>query len=137
MDNYPVVRNHSLIGLGGGEDKMYKAAGMLGNNWGDPRQFIVIPFDNSKIVFSPVLDMELLIDMDADRSSTEIPHGAFTMVDYSKNFKIPIDEITKKQSELKYVRGGNKPEYGFEFFTSSPCLLVNYKLKDWLYSLRK
>ncbi len=142
-DKYPVVRNRGLIGLGGGEfDKMFKVCGMLGSHYRlDGRVFTVIPFDNSKIVFAPTMDMEFLIPMDDEKiRNGRPPEGTFTMLEYGPNFKVPSDKLKKIDKARKVGRkgsiGASDRGHGFEFFTSSPCLLVSVDLRDWLYGLR-
>mgnify|MGYP006902020897 CR=1 FL=1 len=51
----------------------------------------------------------------------------FTFVkgSYTKNFKVPIEELSKKKGNISF---------GCEFFLSSNCLVLNYNKKDWLKS---
>ena len=114
-DEYPVVRKNSLIG---GTDKEI-CNFLVGGD-----MYLVIPFDDSEIVFCPMFDMWPMSD---DRKNLTgknmlvngrpISKDNFKKVSYSKNFQ--------------YLDKGwhNK---GCEFFISSPCLLVHESKIDWL-----
>lgn len=122
--DYPVIRKMSLIG-GTNKDIVKKLVGA--------DMYQVIPFDNSEIVFCPVVD---LWAMDDERGkSSELVHKKpvgkehFTKVTYDRNFKIPVSELESLRRQFG-VRGGR--EHGYEFFTSSPCLLVHESKLDWL-----
>jgi hypothetical protein len=126
-DKYPVVRKNSSMGVGGGDIKeMKRVATMLGDLDGSP-VYKVIPFDNSKMVFCPVFDLAVL-DMFHDVDSVQDDN--FIMVEYTKGFKVPVSELKDIQ---KSIMGTNQyASKGFEFFTSSPCLLINIENEDFL-----
>lgn len=142
--NYPVIRNKSLIGLcGGTENGMKRATSMLGANVGG-NVYNIIPYDNSPMVISPVVDLELLTKLDVPfaKAYNNLPNGLFTKVEYTKNFKVPIPEIRKKYERGKKRMRANTMfseslEHGFEFFISSPCLLIHEDQMDWLVDIRK
>lgn len=114
-DEYPVVRKNSLIG---GTDKAI-CKQLVGCD-----MYLVIPFDDSEIVFCPMMDMWAMSD---DRrnyngksmmvNGRPVSKDNFTKVSYTKNFK--------------YLDKG-KSNNGCEFFISSPCLLVHESKIDWL-----
>lgn len=115
---YPVNRKKSLIG-GTNKDINKRLVGY--------DNYLVIPFDNSEIVFCPTVD---LWAMDDDRrSNTEKISGQkvsdkhFVKVNYVKEFQIPRKELSKlpKHNKISY-----------EFFISSPCLMVHENKIDWL-----
>lgn len=132
---YPVVRKNSLIG---GTDK--DVCKFLVN----ADIYLVIPFDNSEIVFCPIMDLWGLSDDRRNVSGVNMlvdgkPIGKenFIKVNYTENFKIPLDEIKKlpkaktelpKSGLIKNYNGG----VACEFFTSSPCLLIHESKIDWL-----
>ena len=114
-DEYPVVRKNSLIG---GTDK--ETCRLLVG--GD--MYLVIPFDDSEIVFCPMMDMWAMSAMSDDRrnltskvNGKPISKDNFTKVSYTKGFQ--------------YLDQGIKG-HGCEFFISSPCLLVHESKIDWL-----
>lgn len=86
--------------------------------FGDNKK-LLIPFDNSDIIFCPVLDLMLL------NRYNHINKDAFVKGTYTKNFKVPIDELSLKPGNMNF---------GCEFFLSSNCLVLNYDKKDWLKS---
>jgi hypothetical protein len=127
--DYPVVRKKSLIG--GTNKNLLKDFVELDN-------YLVIPFDNSEIVFCPVFDLWALVD---DRKSGReivnnepISKKHFVKVEYTKNFTIPNDKLDFIINNY-YKKYLGKQEYGYEFFTSSPCLLVHESKVDWLKSI--
>jgi len=124
--NFPVVRKMSLIG-GTDKDILKKLVG--------DDIYQVIPFDGSEIVFCPIVDLWAMRDkvspMDKVETVGQEPVGEehFIKVTYDKDFKIPFDELEKMATELK-LRGSRG--VGYEFFTSSPCLLIHESKIDWL-----
>lgn len=135
-ENYPVVRKKSLIGACGFKGEL-PSANKRGikpyDTYGD-EPFIIIPFDNSNIVFCVMFD---LYGIDPTRrggkaKSKEELTDMFIMDKYTRNFKVPTDKIKRISPFSDYI-----DDYGVEFFMSSPCLLINYKDRDWLYNLYK
>lgn len=120
--NYPVVRKKSLIG--GTNVETIKL--LTGCN-----PYLVIPFDNIEIIFAPVMD---LWAMDDDRrmgsekiSGKDIGPEHFVKTTYTKNFKIPFDDLEKiKHKNIDILR-----KRGAEFFISSPCLLIHPSKIEW------
>ena len=117
--NFPVKRKNSLIG--GTDPKKLK---MLV----EADIFLVIPYDNSEIVFCPVVDLCWLSDDREGKgelvNKKPISEDNFVMVNYTPDFKIPTDELSKL--DKVNLRAGA------EFFTSSPCLLLHESKIDWL-----
>jgi hypothetical protein len=114
-DEYPVVRKNSLIG--GTNKEICKT--LVGCD-----MYLVIPFDNSEIVFCPMMDMWAMSDDRRNYSGKNmmvngrpISKDNFTKVSYTKDFQ--------------YLDKG-KSDNGCEFFISSPCLLVHESKIDWL-----
>lgn len=113
---YPVVRKNSLIG-GTNKETCKKLVGS--------DMYLVIPFDDSEIVFCPIMDMWAMTkDMKngkdisvIGKTNKTISKDDFTKVSYTKNFQY-LD------------KGWNNK--GCEFFISSPCLLVHESKIDWL-----
>lgn len=119
MDNFPVVRNNSLIGMGGGNnEKMIKFCTTISDS---TFVHIVIPYDNAELVFCPSPDIYIL-----QRTKINIDKNNFVKTTYNKSFKIP-DEIKNISMKLntKHI------EYGYEFFTTSSCLLLSINKLDW------
>lgn len=127
--DYPVVRKNSLIG-GTNKDILDRLVGL--------DNYLVIPFDNSDIVFCPVVDLWAMDDSRMEKSEKvnkePVDKKHFVKVSYTKDFRIPSDELELRRSRYN-LRGG--PEHGYEFFTSSPCLLVHNSKVDWLRSVIK
>ena len=117
--NFPVIRKKSLIG-GTNLDILRHLTGV--------DIYLIIPFDNSQIVFCPIIDMWGMDD--ERRKSSEIISGKpvsgdnFIMKSYTPDFRVPIEE-------LKKLPKSHSIEKGVEFFTSSPCLMVHEKKIDW------
>ncbi len=126
---YPVPRYKSLIG-----STFIKGAEQFsthGTSKADSR-YLVIPFDNSQIVFACVPDMVFL-----DRYGIkEYSDDMFIMSEYNSNFKVPNSELERIHDSLdkpnKSYRSNFSDEYGFEFFTNGPCLLLRSDKIDWL-----
>jgi hypothetical protein len=115
IDEYPVVRKNSLIG---GTDKEI-CKKLVCND-----VYLVIPFDDSEIVFCPIMDMWAMADDRRNLSGKNmmvngkpISKDNFTKVSYTENFQY-----------LDKGKGG----HGCEFFISSPCLLVHEDKIEWL-----
>ena len=120
-ENYPVVRKKSLIG-GTKSDIVKKLVGA--------DNYLVIPFDNSEIVFCPVVD---LWAMDDERGKSSelvnkepVSDKNFIKVSYTKHFTIPEKELGRIHTKR------SNSSVGYEFFTSSPCLLVHESKLNWL-----
>jgi hypothetical protein len=129
-DEYPVVRKNSLIG---GTDKDICERIVKGD------VYLVIPFDDSEIVFCPVFDLwamsddrkkvnlqnidsltDDVINLDGKNMTIDgraISKDDFTKVTYTENFQY-----------LDKGKGGN----GCEFFLSSPCVLIHESKIEWL-----
>lgn len=117
--NFPVKRKNSLIG-GTNLDTLKFLV--------EADMFLVIPYDNTEIVFCPIVDLWALSDDRTGRSEKvgrkPISEDNFIMVNYTPNFKVPLKELSRLNKSN--LRGGA------EFFTSSPCLLVHESKVDWL-----
>lgn len=117
--NFPVIRKKSLIGCTNFETARF----LTGTD-----MYLIIPFDDSQIVFCPIADLWAIDD--ERRNSGEkvggnpVSDDNFIMKSYTPNFKVPIDELKKLPK--------SSIEKGCEFFTSSPCLMVHEKKIDWL-----
>jgi len=111
-DEYPVVRKNSLIGGTDKETCRFLVGGDM---------YLVIPFDDSEIVFSSIMDLLALSDdrrnLTSKVNGKPISKDNFTKVSYTKDFQY-LD------------KGWN--DKGCEFFISSPCLLVHESKIDWL-----
>ena len=122
--NYPVVRKKSLIG-GTNGDVVKQLVGF--------DNYLVIPFDNSEIVFAPIVDLWAMDDDRRQKSELvnkePVSDKHFVKAAYTKNFEIPSNELESIRSKFG-IKGGIK--HGYEFFTSSPCLLVHESKIDWL-----
>ena len=97
----------------------------------------VIPFDNSEIIFCPIVDLwGMSDDRRNDYGKSQFVKGRpigkehFLSVNYNKDFTIPVDELEGIRSQFNL--GG--PDTGYEFFTSSPCLLVYENKLDWFHN---
>ena len=122
--NFPVKRQNSLIG--GNNKKTLEI--LVGNNiW------LVIPFDDSQIVFCPIVDLWALDDKRMKGSEKvdgkEVSGENFIMTKYTKNFTIPLDKLNALPKA--------STSQGVEFFTSSPCLLIHDSKVDWLRGILK
>lgn len=120
---YPVVRKNSLIG--GTNLKILKSL------CGDIPPYHVIPFDGSELVFCPAMDLWALADDRKAKSQTiggkKPSKENFIKVTYEKNFRIPSVELNKLPNSKGKTRFGD----AYEFFTSSPCLLVHDSKMNW------
>lgn len=117
--DYPVRRKNSLIGGTNPETLKFLV---------DADMFLVIPYDNSEIVFCPIIDLWALSNDRPGRSELvgrkPISKDNFIMVNYTPDFKVPLEELSKLDKA--------KLSAGVEFFTSSPCLLLHESKIDWL-----
>ena len=122
--NFPVKRKNSLIGSTDPE----KLKILVGDDL-----FLVIPYDNSEIVFCPIIDLWALSDNRRGGSElvdkTPISEDNFIMVNYTSDFKVPLDELSKLNKAITHA--------GVEFFTSSKCLLLHESKIDWLRNFLK
>lgn len=125
--DYPVVRKNSLIG-GTNKDIIKKLV--------EFDNYLVIPFDNSEIVFCPTFDLWAMDDDRRNKSELvnkePINMKHFVKTSYSKGFKIPFGEL---ESIKNKYRIGVSSNYGYEFFTSSPCLMIHESKVDWFKSI--
>lgn len=130
-EKYPVVRKNSSMGVGGGNpEKMKSMAGVLGGDWDDDGNvYRVIPFDNSKMVFCPVVDLNMLEYLGKMKNVVD---ENFIMVEYTKNFKVPSDELKQIAKRLLRNKFNINAVSAFEFFISSPCLLINIENESLL-----
>lgn len=124
-NNYIVPRYMSLIG-----STTIKGATYFGvyNNL-----YMVIPFDNSNIVFAGCPDLALW-----SKSNQEFSDDLFILEKYTKGFKIDNDKLITilNNSRLNTNRSIDfYIKYGFEFFTNSNCLVISHDKVDWLKSV--
>jgi hypothetical protein len=129
-EDYPVIRKKSLIG-GTNKD-------IIKDLVGSP-PYVVIPYDNSEIVFCPIVDLWAMRDREGSGNSefvdkSPVSKEHFIKISYTKNFKIPKKELSDLAK--KYKLRGQVKDLGYEFFTSSPCLLVHESKLKWLGKLR-
>ena len=117
--DYPVPRYKSLIGSTSKE-----GADFFGS---DSDMYMVIPFDNSQIVFAGTPDLALW-----SKLGQEFIDNLFTMKEYSKGFQVPVDELSLIRDKSKLGSFEKAKKLGFEFFTTSPCLLIHESKIDWL-----
>jgi hypothetical protein len=123
--DYPVIRKNSLIG--GTNLEVLK---MLIDNI---PPYHVIPFDGSELVFCPVMDLWALAD-NRGGSAGKLIGGKepgmenFIKVSYEKGFRVPSNELNRLPNSKGQTRMGN----AYEFFTSSPCLLIHDSKMAWL-----
>ena len=124
---YPVPRYKSLIG-----STSDKGTSLFASFSGDDNTHLVIPFDNTQIVFASTPDMAILSHLGVKNYTDDM----FKMVEYTKDFKFPEEYLKSKCIELigmdMYKR---VDDHGFEFFTNGPCLLLKKDKIDWLKSL--
>ena len=122
--NFPVKRKNSLIGSTDPE----KLKILVGDDL-----FLVIPYDNSEIVFCPIIDLWGISDDRRGGSElvgkTPISKDNFIMVNYTQDFKVPLEELSKLNKAITHA--------GVEFFTSSKCLLLHESKIDWLRNFLK
>lgn len=140
VEKYPVVRKNSAIGIGGGDkSEMIRTCGMLGDSSGESEStvYIVIPFDNSKMVFCSAPDLMMIDYLMKGKigDDMKVTDNDFVMVEYSKKFKVPVEELLIIQKRLLGQKADRVKGKGFEFFMSSPALLLNIKNKVFLKNL--
>ena len=129
-DEYPVVRKNSLIG--GTNKETCKR--LVCND-----VYLVIPFDDSEIVFCPTMDLWLMSDDSKKVNLQNIDNLNSDMINLDgKNMTIDgraisKDDFTKVSytENFQYLDKG-KGGHGCEFFISSPCLLVHEDKIEWL-----
>lgn len=102
----------------------------LATNEGLKNIHLVIPFDNTQIVFAPTPDMDIL-----PKFVKEYTDDMFIMKEYSNNFKLPEEFLKRKCIEITGSKYYNFKDYGFEFFTNGNCLLLKKDKIDWLKSI--
>jgi hypothetical protein len=121
--NYPVVRKKSLIG-GTHKENVERIT--------EFKSYMVIPFDDSEIVFCPIIDLMGIQDSPKSgklKDGSPVTKDVFVKVNYTKDFKVPTVDIETIRDKYK-LRGTRAT--GYEFFTSSPCLLVYDDKINWL-----
>ena len=116
---YPVPRYKSLIG-----STSLDGADHFGS---DSTLYLVIPFDNSEIVFAGSPDLALW-----SKSKQKFTDDLFILQKYKDNFKIPISRLESIRNSSSLSSYTTLDKYGFEFFTNSSCLLLDIKEIDWL-----
>ena len=122
--DYPVPRYKSLIGSTTKKGADY--FGVSGN-----KTYIVIPFDNTNIIFSCFPDIALM----AKRGQQEFQDWMFLLKQYEPGFKIPVDELNdifSKTDIYDFKDIFDKNNCGFEFFTNGNCLLLDVEKIEWL-----
>lgn len=118
--DYPVPRYKSLIG-----STTKEGSDMFGS---DNKVYLVIPFDNSEIIFAGSPDLALW-----SRVSQEFTDELFILSKYTKDFKIPKNRLQSILNSSKLSHWSLKVEkFGFEFFTNSNCLLLDLSEISWL-----
>jgi len=117
--DYPVPRYKSLIG-----STSLDGAAYFGS---DSTLYLVIPFDNSEIVFAGAPDLALW-----SRTHQEFRDDLFILEKYKSNFKVPLEKLEsiRNTSTISSYTAVNK--YGFEFFTNANCLLIDINEIEWL-----
>lgn len=137
-ESYPVKRKKSLIG---GTSKVV-CQKMFGDSI-----YMVIPYDDVELVFCPVFDL-WVADDDRRKKSEKVnkkpvEDDMFIKIRYTKNFKIPHNDmiligqrynLSKMGGRAKSPSNWGNVELGYEFFTSSNCLLIHESKIDWLKS---
>jgi hypothetical protein len=118
--DYPVPRYKSLIG-----STSLDGAAYFGS---DSTVYLVIPFNNSEIVFAGSPDLALW-----SRTNEKFRDDLFILEKYKSNFKVPLEKLEniRNTSTLSsYTTIIDK--YGFEFFTNANCLLIDINEIEWL-----
>jgi len=119
---YPVPRYKSLIGSTQKEGAAFLAS--------ESSVYMLIPFDNSQIVFAGSPDLALWSKRKQDFSD-----DMFIMKEYDKGFKVPNNELFDIMSKTSISDMNQKfieRNLGFEFFTTSTSLLIHESKIDWL-----
>lgn len=117
--DYPVPRYKSLIG----STESIGAKRLSSDN----TLYLLIPFDNSDIIFAGCPDLALW-----SRVGQEFSDDLFIMKKYVENFKVPTKELFDILYKSKLSSNFGKMGLGFEFFTSSSSLLLHSSKVDWL-----
>jgi hypothetical protein len=122
--DYIVPRYKSLIGSTEFEGAKYLAS--------DQNVYLVIPFDDSNIVFAGSPDLALW-----SHKKQVFSDDLFILEKYVKDFKVPSElwSILLSSTLYGYWRDIKDKKLGFEFFTNSPCLLLSKDKIDWLKTL--
>lgn len=129
--DYPVIRKKSLIG--GTNPKINKL--LVGYD-----NYLVIPFDNSEVVFCPTMDLlamasdRKMIGCSTVRGGEQVGPQHFIKVKYTQNFRIPREQLDKIRNSLNIDYRGK--DNGYEFFISSPCLMIHKDKIDWFNQLK-
>lgn len=116
---YPVPRYKSMIG-----STTQKGAEYFGSS---NKVYLVIPFNNSEIVFAGSPDLALW-----SRVNQEFTDDLFILSKYTKDFKIPKNRLQSILNSSKLSWSLKVEQYGFEFFTNSNCLLLDLNEINWL-----
>ena len=125
--DYIVPRYKSLIG-----STEFNGAEHLSS---EDSVYLVIPFDDSNIVFAGAPDLALW-----SRKKQDFTDKLFILETYVKDFKIPYDKlwsILLSSTLSGFENIIKKQKLGFEFFTNSKCLLLSKDKVDWLKSILK
>jgi len=117
--DYPVPRYKSLIGSTSKE-----GADFFGS---DSDMYMVIPFDNSQIIFAGSPDLALW-----SKSGQEFTDDLFIMKEYTKEFQVPVDELSSIRRTSTLGNFEKVVKLGFEFFITNPCLLIHESKINWL-----
>jgi hypothetical protein len=118
-NDYPVPRYKSLIG-----STTREGADLFGSG---SNNYLVIPFDNSKLVFAGSPDLALW-----SRTGEKFCDSLFIMKEYEKGFRVPIEKLESIRNSSSLGRYKNLDKYGFEFFTNGNCLLLEESKISWL-----
>lgn len=116
---YLVPRYRSLIG-----STTLDGAAYFGS---DSTLYLVIPFNNSEIVFAGSPDLALW-----SKENQVFTDDLFILERYKSNFKIPLNRLESIRNTSSLSSWTTLDKYGFEFFTNSSCLLLDIKEIDWL-----
>jgi hypothetical protein len=117
--DYPVPRYKSLIGSTSKE-----GADFFGS---DSDMYMVIPFDNSQIIFAGSPDLALW-----SKSGQEFTDDLFIMKEYTEGFQVPVDELSSIRRTSTLGNFEKVVKLGFEFFITNPCLLIHESKINWL-----
>lgn len=118
--DYVVPRYKSLIGSTTKMGAEYLSSDMC--------VYMVIPFDNAKIVFAGAPDLALWAKV-----KQKFTDELFILDEYTDGFKVKeseLNSILMKSNLASYIE--KVKIYGFEFFTNENCLLLAADKVDWL-----
>lgn len=117
--DYPVDRHSSLIGSTKreGSDVLTGAQSM----------YIVIPFDDSEIIFAGSPDLGLW-----SKVKQTFSDELFILTNYTNDFKVPVIDLKRIMSKTNLNGMVDTNEFGFEYFSNGPCLLLHESKLDWL-----